>query len=76
MSEATWLVLVIWLALLTLGFKIRKEYGFKTVAAVIGLMFSLGLMGEGNTLMNVTGFALLILNVYLLFTALVIEEGK
>jgi len=76
LTETFWFMLVLWVIFLAFGFRYRNEYMIKTSAGLIGVLFGLLVMTETTITLQVSGFALVLFNIYVLGSALLVEGGK
>lgn len=71
MEELTWLILVIWLVML-LVYVMRRDTLMGGFGGAIGIFFGITLIDDANWL----GFILIVLNIAVLYDAIVRKEGK
>lgn len=69
MEDIIWATILIWFFLLAFGYA-RNETVVKSSAGVLGLLLTIQLMGESFLI----GLAILLLNIYIVYDALVLSK--
>jgi len=76
MNESAWMVMTLWIILLAFGYRMRSKWMLRVVAGIIGLLFSINILADKTVMLQVTGFSILMFNIYVLYGALLMEEPK
>lgn len=75
MTDAFLINLILYIIFMAFGYTFQKDYFFRTVAGVIGLLLSVQLMNDTIGLL-IPGFAIMLFSIYVLFTSLYSEAKK